>query len=273
MNVHSKNQILNQKISKLETEFILIDHGLCPDWTSGLHRRRRDSIYLILDGQGRITINGEVLYPKKNDMVLLPKNSMVTLYSENETCYNKYWCEFMTHFDGISVFDTIDFPYLIELEDISRALELFKKLDDLHLKTDVCSAFMLKAALLELTAMFLEYDPIGKKAELISDPFAEKLKDFIKSNLSGRLSVKILADEMGFNEKYFIEVFKKSFGDTPAQYVKRVRLEAAKHELLYSDDKVSYISGKIGYSSIQSLSKDFKAYTGFTPSEFRRRFR
>ena len=67
MDVHNQNQILNQSISKLQTEFILVDHGLCPDWSRETHKRRRDSIYLILDGQGKITINGETIYPKKTE--------------------------------------------------------------------------------------------------------------------------------------------------------------------------------------------------------------
>ena len=272
MDVHNKNQILNQLISKLETEFILIDHGLCPDWSRDTHRRRRDTIYLILDGKGRITVNGETLYPRSGNMVLLPKNSMVSLYSENETCYNKYWCEFLMHFDGISLFDRLSFPYMIEPSDQGRALGLFERLDELHLKTDTASAFLIKAALLELTAMFLEngerhYNTVKR------DPFAERVKGYIDKNLSEDLSVGALAREAGFNEKYFIEVFKKSFGTTPAQYVKRVRMEAAKNELLYSDIKILYIPNKIGYSSLQKLSKDFKAYTGFSPSEFRKNFK
>lgn len=273
MDVHNQNQILNQRISKLQTEFILIDHGLCPDWSRETHRRRRDSIYLILDGQGKITINGETIYPKKNNMVLLPKNSLVSLYSENETCYNKYWCDFLMHFDGVSLFDVIDFPYMIDLNDISHALELFKRLDELHLKTDAGSALMLKSALLELAAMFLENDTRESKRGAAADPFADTIKAFIYKHISENLSVKILADKMGFNEKYFIEVFKHHFGTTPAQYVKTIRLEAAKHELLYTDNKVLYIPNKIGYSSLQKLSRDFKSYTGFSPSEFRKKFK
>ena len=273
MDVHNKNQILNQRISKLQTEFILIDHGLCPDWSRLPHRRRRDSIYLILDGIGKITIDGTEIYPKKNNMVLLPKNSMVSLYSENETCYNKYWCEFFMHFDGVSLFDVIDFPYMIELDDTSRALELFELLDRLHLRNDAASALQLNAALLELVSMFLDYDKREAVHSAKDNPFADRIKAFIADHILENLSVRELADAMNFNEKYFIDVFKRHFGTTPAKYVKSVRLELAKHELLYSDIKVSSIPSKIGYSSLQKLSKDFKAYTGFSPNEFRKNFK
>lgn len=46
-NPHSQNQLLNQYISKLEIRFILIDNGLCPDWSREEHTRMRDCFYLL----------------------------------------------------------------------------------------------------------------------------------------------------------------------------------------------------------------------------------
>lgn len=272
MDVHNKNIVLNQKISKLQTEFLLIDHGLCPDWSRGPHKRRRDCIYLILEGKGRITINGEEIYPIQNDMVLLPRNSIVSLYSENESCYNKYWCDFLMHFEGVSLFDVVDFPYIISLDSPSRALELFQLLDELHLSNDIYSAMRIKAALIELVSMFLA-DGKAPASKADSSHFSEEIKDFINKHISETLSVKILANKMGFNEKYFIDVFKSHFGTTPAKYVKAARLEKAKNELLYTDNKILNIAVHIGYSSLQKLSADFKEYTGLSPSEFRRQLK
>ena len=273
MDVHNQNQILNQKISKLQTEFILIDHGLCPDWSRLPHKRRRDTVYFILDGQGKITINGKEFYPKKNNLVLLPKNSIVSLYSENETCYNKYWCEFLMHFDGVSLFDVVDFPYMIEAANPTKVIELLDLLDELHLKQDTFSALRIKSALIELISMFLENTSTVSALSDKGSAFIDKMKSFINSHITGDLSVKVLAREMGFNEKYFIDLFKKHFGTTPAQYVKSTRLEKAKNELLYTDEKVLNIVNHTGYSTLQKLSADFKAYTGFTPSEFRKKFK
>ena len=273
MDVHNQNEIFNEYISKLQLDFILIDHGLCPDWSRETHRRRRDSIYLILDGQGTITINGETIHPTKNNMVLLPSNSLVSLFSENETCYNKYWIDFIVHFDGVSLFDVIDFPYMIEFKDPSRALELVHQLDELHIQTDAGSALMIKSILLELLSMFLKNDTRGIAHKPMDDPFADELKKFIFENLSADLSVKVLANKMGFNEKYFISLFKQHFNLTPAHYVKKIRLERVKSDLLYSNNSLLHISFNVGYSNTQKLSKDFKAYTGLSPTEFRHKFK
>lgn len=273
MNSHNRNQVLNQHLSRLEIEFILIDHGLCPDWAREEHTRRRDCMYLILEGQGKITINGKEIFPKKNDMVLLPKNSRVSLYSENETCYNKYWCDFIARLDGQSLFDVIDFPYLIHLDNAKYAKSLFDRLDDLHLKTDVASALLIKATLTELLSIFLQNNPNITNDKVKENRFTDNVTSFIQKNLSKKLSIGEIARALQYNEKYFIELFKKHFGTTPAKYVKTMRLEKSKRELLYTSLSVSYIANQIGYSTVQKFSRDFRKYTGFTPTKFRKGFR
>ncbi|NDO20412.1 helix-turn-helix domain-containing protein [Lachnospiraceae bacterium MD329] len=273
MNPHSKNQVLNQHLSRLEIEFILIDYGLCPDWSRAEHTRRRDCMYLILEGQGKITIDGEEFYPKKNDMVLLPKGARVSLYSENETCYNKYWCDFLARLDGQPLFNVIDFPHLVHLDDISHVKALFDRLDELHLKTDIASALMIKAAITELLSVFLNSNTEKMSNKFDVNEFVNSVAAFIQKNLNRKLSVNEIAKTTKYNEKYFIELFKNHFGMTPARYVKTMRLEQAKRELLYTDNSVSNISNRLGYSTVQKFSRDFKDYTGFTPTDFKRKFR
>ena len=95
----------------------------------------------------------------------------------------------------------------------------------------------------------------------------------IKNHIHEKISVKSLSNLMGFNEKYFISIFNKHFGITPALYIKHMRLETAKYDLLYTDHSIAFIADTIGFSTIQKLSKDFKEYTGFTPTEFRKTFK
>lgn len=268
-----QTDLLNQHLSRLEIEFILIDHGLCPDWSREEHTRRRDCMYLILEGQGKITINGREFYPQKNDMVLLPKNSRVSLYSENETCYNKYWCDFMAKLDSQPLFEIIDFPYLVHLDDITYVKSLFDRLDELHLKTDVASAFMIKATITELLSIFLQNGTEKADDKFKESQFVSDVISFIQKNIDKKLSVGEIARTTKYNEKYFIELFKNHFGMTPARYVKAMRLEKAKRELLYTDCAISYIANQIDYSTVQKFSRDFKEYTGFTPTDFKKRFR
>ncbi len=273
MNPHNQNQISRHFLSRLELEFILIDYGRCPDWSRPEHTRRRDCIYLILDGQGKITIDGTEYFPQKNDMVLLPKGSKVSLYSENDTCYTKYWCDFSASLDSKSLFKVFNFPKLVHLESIDRAKELFNKLENLHIKTDIGSALMMNSIMFELLSMFFqnnESTAISKKA---NDSFINSVTEFINKNIDRKMSISEIAAYSKYNEKYFIELFRKSFGTTPAKYIKSIRLENSKKLLLYTNNSIVSIICQIGYSTVQKFSRDFKEYTGFAPSEFRKRFR
>jgi AraC-like DNA-binding protein len=268
-NMHNKNIILNNYISKLQTEIVYIYHGLCPDWNFDTHKRVRNTLYLILDGQGEITIDGTKYYPKKNDMVLLPQNSNVSLHAKNESCYNKYWFDFFLQFEDVSFFDMVDIPLVVHFDDISEPLSLLSSMEQLLTKNDVCSALDLKASFLKLISLFISQGANQPEVVLKENDFVRKMKQYIEEHLDEHLSVKQLAEVANFNEKYFISVFKKNFGYTPARYLHVQRLEKAKHYLAYTPMKITAISNEVGYSSSQNFSNDFKTYTGYTPLEYR----
>lgn len=178
----------------------------------------------------------------------------------------------MMNLEEHSLFELIDIPYLVHLEEISYAKSLFDRLEELHLKTDLISAFTMKTALLQLVTLLLE-NANSPASNIKSDHFAREINAWMAERLTQKFSVKSLADHMGFNEKYFISLFKKHFHTTPAQYIKQRRLEQAKYELLYTNDKAAQIIEKIGYSTVQKFSADFRDYTGYTPLQFKRTFR
>ena len=130
----------------------------------------------------------------------------------------------------------------------------------------------MKTALLQLVTLMLE-NANAPASQIESDQFARKINTWMTERLTQKFSVKSLAEYMGFNEKYFISLFKKHFHTTPAQYIKHRRLEQAKYELLYTNDKAASIIEKIGYSTVQKFSADFRDYTGYTPSQFKKTFR
>lgn len=132
---------------------------------------------------------------------------------------------------------------------------------------------MIKSILIELLAIFLSFDKAKPHNEIQDDEFVKFINDYIKNHIHEKISVKSLSNLMGFNEKYFISIFNKHFGITPALYIKHMRLETAKYDLLYTDHSIAFIADTIGFSTIQKLSKDFKEYTGFTPTEFRKAFK
>lgn len=78
-----------------------------------------------------------------------------------------------------------------------------------------------------------------------------------------------LSKELGLDYHYLSTLFSSVENVTIEQYIILQRIERAKELLKYGELTLSQIAFKLGYSSVQHLSNQFKHTTGFTPSAFR----
>ena len=110
-----------------------------------------------------------------------------------------------------------------------------------------------------------------KRAALV-----EKIKsiiiDLIHGNedveLNTKLSV-LLEAKLQMDYHYLTTLFSSIESVTIEKYVILQRIERAKELLVYDQLNLSEIAYKLGYSSVQHLSKQFKDITGSTPSQFK----
>lgn len=84
------------------------------------------------------------------------------------------------------------------------------------------------------------------------------------------IRIRRLAAESGLSPHHFIRRFKAVFGDTPHQVAVRARLDRAKELLLDSEESVTGISLRLGFSSLGTFSARFARQVGMSPSRFRR---
>lgn len=93
--------------------------------------------------------------------------------------------------------------------------------------------------------------------------------DHIHENYQYDISLSELADKFHMNYSYLSWYFKHRTNENLTAYINKVRIEKAKELLMYSDDSISQISSKIGFSEHNYFSKVFKKFTGMTPIEYR----
>ena len=79
-----------------------------------------------------------------------------------------------------------------------------------------------------------------------------------------------LEKDLGKSYSYLSSLFSKVEGRTIEKYVILQRIERVKELLVYGEMTISEIAYKLGYSSSQYLSNQFKAESGLTPSQFRK---
>lgn len=98
-----------------------------------------------------------------------------------------------------------------------------------------------------------------------------KAFDYIESNLAKSLTLEELATVANFSKFHFNRVFHSLVGETPFQFVQRLRLEkAASFILAYKHEGISEIAFKCGFSDISVFSRNFKNYFKTSPSQYRK---
>lgn len=86
--------------------------------------------------------------------------------------------------------------------------------------------------------------------------------------LNRKLSV-IISGKLKLEYHYLATLFSSIEGITIEKYVILQRVEKVKELLMYDELSLSEIADKLGYSSVQHLSQQFKKVTGLTASHFK----
>ncbi|MCA9691550.1 MAG: AraC family transcriptional regulator [Nannocystaceae bacterium] len=81
------------------------------------------------------------------------------------------------------------------------------------------------------------------------------------------LPVEDLARESGMGVSSFHRAFKEVTGETPVQYLKKIRLLKAKGLLVFEGKRVDEAAYEVGYASPSQFSREFKRYFQVSPSE------
>ena len=105
-----------------------------------------------------------------------------------------------------------------------------------------------------------------------ADAPIKKAQDFIEANFASKLSIEDLAALACVSRRNFERRFKKATSNTVAEYVQRVKIEAAKMSLESSQENVSEVMYSVGYSDTKAFRTLFKRITGVSPVAYRDRY-
>lgn len=100
----------------------------------------------------------------------------------------------------------------------------------------------------------------------------EEIRSWAVDNLRQDLAVQGLAARAGMSPRNFARVFAKDTGTTPARFVERLRVEAARRRLEESHDKLEKIASDCGFGSAQGLRRSFLRVLRVPPKDYRYRF-
>ncbi len=87
-----------------------------------------------------------------------------------------------------------------------------------------------------------------------------------------RRTVAAIAGEVGLHPSYFARAFKARAGVTVGQYVRRLRLDWAAHQLRTTAEPIGLIAIRARFADQSHFTREFRRYAGVTPGCYRRSF-
>ncbi len=100
----------------------------------------------------------------------------------------------------------------------------------------------------------------------------KKAQEFIEANYQEKMSVDQLADLCTVGRRSFERRFKKATNNTVAEYIQRVKVEAAKRSFENSRKNINEVMYDVGYTDTKAFRTIFKRITGLTPIEYRNKY-
>ncbi len=105
--------------------------------------------------------------------------------------------------------------------------------------------------------------------DLIKNDTFKKIIDYINHNFTAPLSFQTICQTYTINPSYLSQVFKRELGTTFTNYIKDLRINYAKDLLAKTNEPISVVCEKAGYTQYFYFSKLFKKETGMTPTQYR----
>ena len=117
---------------------------------------------------------------------------------------------------------------------------------------------------------FIMHQPPENQKEKEYHSRIRKVLSYIQENLSEELPLTTLSELACFSPFHFQKIFSRYVGESPKQYMMRLRMERIAHYLvLYPALSIGDAAFQSGFSSSSTFIRAFKKYYGTTPEGFR----
>jgi len=100
-----------------------------------------------------------------------------------------------------------------------------------------------------------------------------ELEAWVLDNLNKPLTVPAMAQRVAMSPRNFARVFTAEMKTTPAKFVERLRVEAARRRLEESQNSMETIAAECGFGNVNAMRTVFQRALKIAPGQYRRHFR
>jgi transcriptional regulator GlxA family with amidase domain len=99
-----------------------------------------------------------------------------------------------------------------------------------------------------------------------------RAQELIEAEIARASNVDTLARRVAMSRRTFVRRFHNATGNSPREYIQRVRVEGAKRLLEAGNLPIGEIARRVGYGDVVGFRKVFVRCTGITPGDYRARY-
>ena len=99
-----------------------------------------------------------------------------------------------------------------------------------------------------------------------------KIREFVRANIEEELNLKEMAQSVGLSTAHFSQMFRKSTGESPHQFVLHQRIERGKEMLRAAEGRILDVAIACGFKTQQHFARVFRKFCGASPTEYRQEF-
>lgn len=104
------------------------------------------------------------------------------------------------------------------------------------------------------------------------DVMVKKAQAYIEKNTKERLSIEALSSKFNVGRRNFDRRFIKATGNTPVEYIQRVKMEAAKKAFETNRKSIHEVMYEVGYNDAKAFREVFRKITGLSPLEYKKKY-
>jgi len=245
---------------------------VAPDWRELDYVPDHNKLYLICEGEGWVKIGGREYYPKPGQLVFMPAHVEQSFSVISDDRYVKYWCHFTSSVGDLDLFQWLEAPFCLDVQDFGSLENLFARLAELHGDGSYLSRILEKAVLTEIIGRFLAEAGAGIRMKPGRDVDVERLgriERFIEANLPEAVTLEQIAKHVHLHPNYLVRYFNKHFGTSPLKYLNRKRMNKARELIRSTSLTVKEVGERTGFPDTNHFAKAFRRDTGFSPTEYR----
>ena len=220
---------------------------------------RSNELIFHFSGQSTVHFGDQTLEIKPNTLRFLPKGDN-----------GRYDVEFRENGECIDVFFDAESP----LSSSAFAMDTSKneKLGGLFKRLFLTWSAKNDGYYFESMALLYRILSELQRAEYLPSERAERIRpalDIIHGQFLLRdFTLSELADACRMSESYVQRLFRKKYGVPPKKYVIQLKIDHACQLLALGRYTVTQVARLCNFSDVYFFSRQFKAYTGVTPTQF-----